>query len=89
MWGLLSALSGAAETKEPGQVGAEIQGIYLQNYKREVYNGFQSDSTLDEHVAEIDQRAKELFERLVEQIAMRQGITEQLKVDNRWHGSAP
>ena len=40
-----------------------------------------SDGTPDEHVAEIDQQAKELFERLVEQIAMRQGVTEQLKAD--------
>ena len=32
---------------------------------------------------EIDQQAEEMFERLVEQIAMRQGITEQLKADDQ------
>ena len=52
---------------------------YLRKHKREVYNVFQSDGTLDEHVAEIDQQAEEMFERLVKQIAIRQGITERLK----------
>ena len=56
---------------------------YLQKHKREVCNAFQSDGTLDKHVAEIDQQAKELFERLVEQIAARQGITERLKADDQ------
>ena len=56
---------------------------YLRKHKREVYNAFQSDGILDEHVAEIDQQAEEMFKRLVEQIAMRQGITEQLKADDQ------
>ena len=56
---------------------------YLRNHKREVYNAFRYDGTLDKHIAEIDQQAEELFERLVEQVAMWQGITERLKADNQ------
>ena len=52
-------------------------------HKCGVYNASQSDGTLDEHVAEIDHQAEEMFERLVKQIAMRQGITEQLKADDQ------
>ena len=63
-------------------MGAEIQSISSE-YKREVYNAFQSNGTLEKHVAEIDHQAEEMFERLVKQIAMRQGITEQLKADDQ------
>ena len=70
------------EQKSVGKWGQKYRA-YLRKHKRGVYNAFQSDGTLDEHVAEIDQQAKELCERLVKQIAMRQGITEQLKADDQ------
>ena len=56
---------------------------YLRKHKREVYSTFQAKGTLDEHVAEIDHQAEEMFKRLVEQIAIRQGITEQLKANDQ------
>ena len=52
------------EQKSVGKWGRKYR-TYLREQKREVYNAFQSDGTFDEHVAEIDQQAKELFERLV------------------------
>ena len=70
------------EQKSVGKWGRKYKA-YLRKYKRGVYNVFQSDGTLDEHIAEIDQQAEELFERLVEQIATRQGITEQLKANDQ------
>ena len=70
------------EQKNVGKWGQKYRA-YLRNHKREVYNAFQSDGTLDEHVAEIDHQAGKMFERLVEQIAVRQGITEQLKADDQ------
>ena len=70
------------EQKSVGKWGQKYRA-YLWNHKREVYNAFQSDGTLDEHVAEIDQQAEEMYERLVEQIATRQGVTEQLKDDDQ------
>ena len=66
------------EQKSVGKWGQKYRA-YLRKHKREVYNVFQSDGTLDERVAEIDQQAEEMFERLVKQIAIRQGITERLK----------
>ena len=68
--------------KSVGKWGQKYRA-YLRKHKREVYSTFQSKGTLDEHVAEIDQQAEEMFERLVEQIAMRQGVTEQLKADDQ------
>ena len=75
-------MSDATGTKSTGKWGQKYRA-HLRKHKREIYNAFQSDGTLDEHVAEIDQQAKELFERLVEKIATRQGITEQLKTDDQ------
>ena len=69
------------EQKSVGKWGQKYRA-YLRDHKREIYNAFQFDGTLDEHVAE-DHQAGEMFERLVEQIAMRQGITEQLKADDQ------
>ena len=68
------------EQENIGRWGQKYRA-YLRKHRREVYSTFQSKGTLDEHIAEIDQQAEEMFERLVEQIAMRQGITEQLKGD--------
>ena len=70
------------EQKSVGKWGQKYR-IYLRNHKREVYNVFQSDGTLDDHVAEIDCQAGEMFERLVKQIAIWQGITEQLKANDQ------
>ena len=71
-----------SEQKSVGKWGQKYR-TYLRKHKREVYNAFQSDGILDEHVAEIDQQAEEMYERLVEQIATRQGVTEQLKADDQ------
>ena len=70
------------EQESIGRWGQKYRA-YLRKHKRDAYNAFRFGGTLEEHVAEIDQQARELFERLVEQIAMRQGITEQLKADDQ------
>ena len=76
------------EQKSIGRWGQKYRA-YLRKHKHEVYNAFQSKGTLDEHIAEIDQQAEEMFERLVKQIAMRQGITEQLRANDQmaWVGT--
>ena len=59
----------------PGQKSVDKWGqkyrAHLRKHKSEGYNAFQSDGTFDKHIAEINQQAEEMFERLVEQIAMR------------------
>ena len=44
---------------------------------------------LNSHLAEIDNRATEMFERLVKQLAEKEGITEQLKATDQmaWVGA--
>ena len=71
-----------SEQKNIGKWGQKHRA-YLRKRRREGYSAFQPKGTLDKHIAEINQQAEEMFERLVEQIAMRQGATEQLKADDQ------
>ncbi len=41
---------------------------------------------LNDHLADIDMQVKNMFSRLVKQIAECEGVTEQLKADERWSG---
>ena len=47
------------------------------------------NGALEDHVAEIDRQAEAMFDRLMEQMAEREGITEQLKTSNQmaWVGA--
>jgi hypothetical protein len=42
------------------------------------------NGTLYTHLAEINQQAEEMFSELVNQMKIREGITEQLKADNQF-----
>lgn len=38
---------------------------------------------LNSHLADVDEQAQEMFSRLVNQMVEREGVTEQLKLDNQ------
>jgi hypothetical protein len=61
---------------------------YLQEQKEALYTALLLGGKLDAHLVDIDQQAEELFSRLVQQMAEREGITEQLKAANQmeWVG---
>ena len=66
------------ETKPVGVWGRRYRN-YLKEHRNPVFTAMLLTGTLEDHVAEIDRQAEEMFERLMEQIAEREGITEQLK----------
>ena len=55
---------------------------YLQEHKRTVYISLLTSGELNNYLADIDEQAKEMMFRLVEQMADKEGVTEQLKVEN-------
>lgn len=61
---------------------------YLKTQREPVYTALLLSGKLDSHLAEIDQQAEEMFFQLVEQMAQREGITEQFKSENQmeWVG---
>ena len=62
---------------------------YLKKNRNGIYTGMLLSGKLNAHLAEIDQQAEEMFERLTSQMATGQGITEQLKTENQmaWVGA--
>ena len=53
-----------------------------------LYTNLLTSGTLNSYLADIDKQAEDMFLRLVEQIANREGVTEQLKAENQleWVG---
>ena len=56
---------------------------YLMHHKRVQFNIMLMNGTLWTHLAEIDEQASVMFSRLVEQMKVNEGITEQLKEQNQ------
>ena len=73
------------EAPESPQVGiwGERRRRYLQTNKRVLYTVMLLCDTLNDHLAEADKSASEMFDRLVEQMKHRDCITEELKAANQ------
>ena len=61
---------------------------YLRQNKRVLLSSLQISGQLNSYLADIDRQAEEMFERLTRQMAIAEGVTEQLKADNQmaWVG---
>ena len=61
---------------------------YLKQHRKVLYVKLLTSGKLNSHLAEIDKQAEDMFFQLVKQMAEREGVTEQLKVDNQmeWVG---
>jgi len=56
---------------------------YLMHHKRVQFNIWLMNGTLWTYLVEVDELASAMFSRLVEQMKINEGITEQLKADNQ------
>ncbi len=70
------------EHKPIGLWGGQRHKHYLQEHKRAVYITFLTSGKLNCYLTDIDEQATEMMFRLVEQMADKEGVTEQLKVEN-------
>ena len=61
---------------------------YLKQHRKVLYTNLLTSCKLNSYLANIDAQAEDMFLRLVEQIANREGVTEQLKAENQieWIG---
>lgn len=55
---------------------------YLKKHHRVRYGNLLTSGKLNSYLVDIDRQAEEMFERLVKQMAEREGVTEQLKAAN-------
>ena len=56
---------------------------YIKQHRKILYINLLTSGKLNEHLADIDKQAEDMFFRLVKQMANREGVTEQLKADNQ------
>lgn len=62
---------------------------YLKNHRRILYINLLTSCGLFQHLDEMDEQANQMLEFLMKQVAVQQGITEQLKVNEQmaWVGA--
>ena len=72
-----------AEARTPLGIWGLKRKDFLMKHKRVQFNIMLMNGTLWTHLAEIDEQAADMFSRLVEQMKVKEGITEQLKEENQ------
>ena len=85
------------EENKPIGVWGQRHLRYLKQHRKVLYTNLLTSGKLNSYLADIDEQAEDLFFRLVNQMVEREGVTEQLKMENQmeWvgrmnniHGSA-
>ena len=72
-----------AEARTPLGIWGLKRKDFLMKHKRVQFNIMLMNGTLWTHLAEIDEQAADMFSRLVEQMKVKEGITERLKEENQ------
>lgn len=77
-------IAGEDEPEEDQPIGIWGQRHlrYLKEHRRVRYANLLTSGKLNGYLLDIDRQAEEMFERLVKQMAEREGVTEQLKAAN-------
>ncbi|MBQ7714697.1 MAG: TnpV protein [Clostridia bacterium] len=77
----------APENPRIGKYGM-LRLRYLREHKRAILTGLQMTGRLNAHLEQIDREATETVERLTSEMALRQGVNEQMKRTDqmRWVG---
>ena len=77
-----------AEENKPIGIWGQRHLQYIRQHRKVFYTNLLTSGKLNSYLADIDRQAAELFFRLVEQMAEREGITENLKAEQpmEWIG---
>jgi len=70
------------EENQPIGVWGQRHARYLKEHRKVLYMNLLTSGKLNSHLADIEKQAEEMFFRLVEQMAEREGVTEQFKAAN-------
>ena len=70
-------------------VWGERRRTYLKKHKDGIYTGLLLSGERNDHLAEVDRTASEMAERLIADMARREGVTEALKASDQmaWVGA--
>ena len=67
------------EEQKPIGIWGQRHLRHLKNHRKVLYINLLTSGKLNDYLADIDRQAKEMFELLVKQAAVAEGVTEQLK----------
>ena len=67
----------------PIGIGGERRRRYLERYHKILYYNLLTSCKLHDHLADVNEEAAEMFDRLVRKLAEQEGVTEQLKAENQ------
>ena len=56
---------------------------YIKQHRKVLYINLLTNGKLNSYLADLDKQAKDMFFRLIKQMAEREGVTEQLKASNQ------
>lgn len=59
---------------------AELRRQYLKKHRKVLYTNLKTSCKLTEHLAEIEQSGRTMVEQIVQKMAERENVTEQMKV---------
>ena len=75
----LPNLTVPAEEERPIGVWGQRRLRYLKQHHKTLYYNLLTSGKLHSHLADIEEQAQQLFLRLLEELAEKEGVTEQLK----------
>ena len=73
---------GAPESPQIGIWGGRRRQ-FLRTHQRPIYDAMLMNGTLNAHLEEVDRSAEEMLDRLMTQMAEREGVTEYLKAGDQ------
>ena len=71
------------EEQHPIGVWGQRHLRYIKQHRKVLYLNLLTSGKLQSHLADVEEQAQELFDRLMKQQAEREGITEKLKADDQ------
>lgn len=71
------------EKQKPIGIWGQRHLRYLKNHRKVFYVNLLTSGKLNNYLADVDRQAEEMFIQLTRQMAIADGVTEQLKADNQ------
>lgn len=71
------------EENKPIGLWGQRHARHLKQNHKVLYMNLLTSGKLNDYLADIDKQAEDMFFRIVKQMATREGVTEQLKVENQ------
>lgn len=79
----IPCLSLSEEKQNPIGIWGQRHLRYIKQHKRVFYANLLSSCKLNSYLADVDERAEDMFSRLVKQLAEKENVTENLKAENQ------